>query len=65
MALSRIFLAWTLVLLIGPTLAEESSIFDGATVKNSDEFNAEFTPDANMLIGKGFKTLCILPMIAR
>lgn len=38
MALFRIFLAWTLVLLTGPTFAEESSIFDGATVKNSDEF---------------------------
>ena len=63
--LHRILLTWTLILLCGPTLAEENSIFDGATVKNSDEFNAQYTPDANLLIGVGFKTLCILPPIAR
>ena len=59
MALLRIFFAWSLILLTRLTLAEESSILDGAAVTNANDFDPEKTPDPNILIGVGFKSVCL------
>ena len=64
----RVWTAIFVILLASLTLAEESSILDGATVTNvynadnildPSDFGRAFTPDPNVLIGVGFKTLVI------
>ena len=39
------------------TKAEESSIFDGATILDHDHFRTDILPDKDMFVGDAFKTL--------
>ena len=46
-----------LCLLTASTKAEESSILDGAMIYNSGDFNSAITPNPDMFISDGFKTM--------
>ena len=35
--------------------AEESSILDGATIFNPEEFDTDYSPDVDLFFGVGFK----------
>ena len=55
---TRVWTAIFVILLVSLTLAEESSILEGATVTNIEtDFKTNLTPNRNVLIGNGFRTL--------
>ena len=55
---TRVWTCIFVIMLALLTLAEESSILEGATVTNElSDFKTNLTPDPNVLIENGFRTL--------